>query len=122
MAATDSHTGLPVVDHDLQTIESYDLPPFRAAIKAGVPMVMAGHLVYPAVDPDLPASLSPKAMGLQREDLGFDGVVITDDLAMVGASGGGAPSQAAVAAVKAGADMLLISSPPQQQPMPMRRW
>ncbi len=115
VAATDSHTGLPVVDHDLQTIESYDLPPFRATVQAGVPMVMVGHLVYPAIDPELPASISPKAIGLLREDLGFDGVVVTDDLAMVGASGGGSPSQAAVAAVKAGADLLVISSPPQQQ-------
>lgn len=115
VAAADSHTSLPVVDHDMQTIESYDLPPFRAAVQAGVPMVMVGHLVYPVIDPNLPASLSAKAIGMLREDLGFDGVVVTDDLAMVGASGGGAPSQAAVAAVKAGADMVLLSSPPQQQ-------
>ncbi len=115
VAVTDSHTGLPVVDHDLPTITSYDLPPFRAAVRAGVPMVMVGHLVYPAIDSELPASLSPKAIGLLREDLGFDGIVVTDDLAMAGASGGGPPSQAAVAAVKAGADLMLISSPPQQQ-------
>ena len=115
VAVTDSHTGLPVVDHDLRTIESYDLPPFRAAVRAGVPMVMVGHLVYPAIDPELPASLSPKAIGLLREDLGFDGVVVTNDLAMVGATGGESPAQAAVAAVKAGADLLVISSPPQQQ-------
>ena len=115
VAATDSHIGLPVVVHDMQTIESYDLPPFRAAVRAGVPMVMVGHLVYPAIDPELPASLSPEAISMLREDLGFGGVVVTDDLAMVGASGGGPPSQAAVAAVKAGADLLIISSPSQQQ-------
>ena len=115
VAVSDSHTGLPVVEHDLQTIESYDLPPFRAAVRAGVPMVMVGHLLYPAIDPDLPASLSPKAIGLLREGLGFDGVVVADDLAMAGASGGEPPAQAAVAAVKAGADLLVISSPPQQQ-------
>lgn len=115
VAKTDSHTSLPVVEHDLQTVESYDLPPFRAAVQAGVPMVMVGHLMYPTIDPELPASLSPKAIGMLREDLGFDGIVVTDDLAMVGASGGGAPAQAAVDAVKAGADLLLISSPPQQQ-------
>ena len=115
VAVSDSHTGLPVVEHDLQTIESYDLPPFRAAARAGVPMVMVGHLLYPAIDPDLPASLSPKAIGLLREDLGFNGVVVADDLAMDGASGGGSPAQAAVAAVKAGVDLMLISSPPQQQ-------
>ena len=115
VAVSDSHTSLPVVEHDMQTIESYDLPPFRAAVQAGVPMVMVGHLLYPAIDPDLPASLSPKAIGILREDLGFDGVVASDDLAMAGAVGSGTPAQATVAAVKAGVDLLLISSPPQQQ-------
>ena len=114
-ADTDSHLGLPVIYHDLKTIRSYDLPPFRAAVKAGVPMVMVGHLLYPAIDPDHPASLSSAAIKVLREDLGFDGVVVTDDLAMKGANGGGPPARAAVEAVKAGADMIVISSPPQQQ-------
>ena len=114
-ATTDSHEGLPVVEHDLETIHAYDLPPFRAAVDAGVPMVMAGHLVYPAIDPGRPASLSPGAISLLREELSFDGVVVTDDLAMAGASGGGTPAEAAVAAVKAGADLLIISSPAQEQ-------
>lgn len=114
-AATDSHISLPVINHDAATVKSYDLPPFKAAVDAGVPMVMVGHLVYPAIDPDKPASLSPKAVGMLRDDLGFKGVVITDDLAMKGANGGGPPAKAAVEAVKAGADMLIISSPPQEQ-------
>ena len=76
---------------------------------------MVGHLVYPAIDPERPASLSPEAIGMLRTELGFDGVVITDDLAMAGASGDGPPARAAVEAVKAGADLLIISSPPQQQ-------
>jgi len=54
-------------------------------------------------------------MGLLREELGFEGVIVTDDLAMVGASGGGTPERAAVRAVEAGADLLIVSSPPQQQ-------
>lgn len=114
-ATTDSHEGLPVVEHDLETIRSYDLPPFRAAVGAGVPMVMMGHLVYPAIDPERPASLSPAAYRLLREDLGFRGVAVTDDLAMAGASGGGTVAEAAVAAVGAGADLLIVSSPPQEQ-------
>ena len=114
-APSDSHVSLPVVDHDLATVRSYDLPPFRAAIDAGVPMVMAGHLVYPALDPEKPASLSEKSMRMLRKDLGFDGVIVTDDLAMEGANGGEPPAGAAVEAVKAGADMLIISSPPQEQ-------
>ena len=114
-ATSDSHSSLPVVDHDLETLRSHDLPPFEAAIEAGAPMVMVGHLVYPAIDPRRPASLSPEAVRMLRGELGFDGVVVTDDLAMVGATGGGSPARAAVAAAKAGADLLVISSPPQQQ-------
>ena len=114
-ATSDSHVSLPVVDHDLETLRSYDLPPFEAAVRAGAPMVMVGHLVYPAIDPDRPASLSPEAIGMLRRELGFDGVVVTDDLAMTGATGGGPPARAAVEAVKAGADLLIISSPPQRQ-------
>ena len=114
-ATSDSHVSLPVVEHDAKTVRSYDLPPFRAAVGAGVPMVMVGHLVYPAIDPERPASLSPEAVGMLRKDLGFDGVVVTDDLAMAGASGGRPPARAAVEAVKAGADLLIVSSPPQQQ-------
>ena len=114
-ATSDSHVGLPVVDHDLPTLRSHDLPPFRAAIEAGVPMVMVGHLLYPAVDPERPASLSPRAVGMLRGELGFGGVVVTDDLAMAGASGDGPPAGAAVEAVKAGADLLIISSLPEQQ-------
>ncbi len=114
-ARTDSHVSLPVVNHDLATLRSHDLPPFEAAVRAGVPMVMVGHLVYPAIDPERPASLSPEAIGMLRGELGFDGVVITDDLAMAGASGGKPPARAAVEAVKAGADLLIISSLPEQQ-------
>ncbi|MGH3148009.1 MAG: glycoside hydrolase family 3 N-terminal domain-containing protein, partial [Rubrobacter sp.] len=114
-ATTDSHVGLPVIRHDAGTLTSHDLPPFRAAVEAGVPMVMVGHLVYPAIDPDTPASLSAEAVGLLRRDLGFEGVVVTDDLAMAGATGGGSPARAAVEAVKAGADLLIVSSQPQKQ-------
>jgi beta-N-acetylhexosaminidase len=114
-AKVDSHTALPVVDHDIQTILSDDLPPFKQAVKASVPMVMGGHLLYPAIDPERPASLSPKAVKVLREEVGFDGVIITDDLAMEGAKQGGTVMQAAVKAVSAGANMLIISSSPQEQ-------
>lgn len=115
VATVDSHTGLPVVDHEMPTILSYDLPPFRAAVQAEVPMVMMGHLLYPAIDSNLPASLSPNAVALLREELDFDGVVVTDDLSMAGASGGGSPASASVAAVKAGVDLLVLSSPAREQ-------
>ncbi|HZY66773.1 MAG TPA: glycoside hydrolase family 3 N-terminal domain-containing protein, partial [Rubrobacteraceae bacterium] len=115
VATVDSHVGFPVVEHDTATILSYDLPPFRAAVEAGAPIVMMGHLIYPAIDPERPASLSPDAVQLLREELGFDGIIVTDDLSMAGASGGEPPSAAAVAAVKAGAHLLIISGPAQEQ-------
>src|SRR5215211_5091002 len=89
--------------------------PFEAAIEAGVPMVMVGHLVYPAIDPHNPASLSRDAIGMLRRDIGFDGVVVTDDLAMAGAKGKDSPAEAALQALGAGADLFVVSSPPQQQ-------
>ena len=114
-ATSDSHVSLPVIRHDAKTLESHDLPPFEATVDAGVPMVMVGHLVYPVIDPHNPTSLSRNAIGMLRRDLDFDGVVVTDDLSMAGARGGGTVAEAAVEAVKAGADLLIISSPPQQQ-------
>jgi beta-N-acetylhexosaminidase len=114
-ATSDSHVSLPVIRHDDKELENRDLPPFGAAIEAGVPMVMVGHLVYPAIDPGRPASLSRDAINVLRGALGFDGVVVTDDLAMAGATGGGTVADAAVEAVGAGVDLLLISSAPQEQ-------
>jgi beta-N-acetylhexosaminidase len=114
-ALEDSHVGRPRIDHDMQAMVQRDLPPFRAAIEAGVPMIMTGHLVYPAIDPDWPASLSPAAMRLLRGELGFDGAIVTDDLVMEGAKRGETTTRATVTAVTAGADLLLISGPPEEQ-------
>jgi beta-N-acetylhexosaminidase len=115
LATSDSHVSLPVIRHDAKTLRTHDLPPFEAAIEAGVPMVMVGHLVYPTIDPHNPASLSRDTISMLRGDLGFDGVVVTDDLAMAGAKSEGTPAEAAIRAVQAGADLLILSSPPQQQ-------
>jgi beta-N-acetylhexosaminidase len=114
-ATSDSHVSLPVIRHDYKRLRTHDLPPFEAAIDAGVPMVMVGHLVYPAIDSERPASLSREAMSMLRSDLGFGGVVVTDDLAMAGATGGGSVADAAVRAVEAGADLLIVSNAPQEQ-------
>ncbi|MFM8595233.1 MAG: glycoside hydrolase family 3 N-terminal domain-containing protein [Chloroflexota bacterium] len=80
-AATDSHYALPVVDLTAEEWRSTDALPFAAAIDAGVPMIMLGHLFYPQWD-DRPSSLSHEAVRVLREDLMFDGVIISDDLGM----------------------------------------
>ena len=82
--------------------------PFRAAIEAGVAAVMTAHILFPALDPVLPATLSPAILtGLLRQELGFDGIIITDDLEMKGVADGWGAPEAAVLAVQAGADLLL---------------
>jgi beta-N-acetylhexosaminidase len=101
----DSHEALPVRDVPLEEIRSHDLPPFEAAIRAGAPAVMVGHIEATAIDPTLPASLSPKAYAFLRDDLGFRGLTITDSLGMGAVATAGFP---AVKALNAGADLLLM--------------
>ena len=102
----DSHRTLPVVEVDAETLRSSDLVPFRAAVAAGVPSVMTAHVAYPALDPGgLPATRSRRIVrGLLREELGFDGIVVTDALIMEGV---GSPEEAMAEALAAGVDVLL---------------
>ncbi len=101
----DSHETLPVLDVDSDRWWDEDALPFRAAVAAGVPMVMLGHLAVPTWD-DLPASLAPVAVGVLRDDVGFEGVVVSDDLGM-GALEAWAPLEIVDLAVAAGNDLLL---------------
>jgi len=79
----DSHMDLPILPDDLSTIEQFDLIPFEAGIQCGVCGVMLSHIFYTKLDPQWPASLSPKiAKDLLRHRMGFDGLVLTDDLDM----------------------------------------
>lgn len=107
--AVDSHTGLPVITHTRKEWERLDAPPFRAAIEAGVDAIMTGHLVFPALDPSGdPATLSrPILTGILREELGYDGVVVTDALTMQGVRERYGDDRVPVLAIKAGADLLL---------------
>jgi beta-N-acetylhexosaminidase len=107
-AAADSHVALPTVTFDRQALER-ELLPFRMGIATGAEMVMVAHLSLPSLDPtpDLPATLSaPIVSGLLRNELGFQGVIITDAMDMGGVQQGFTPAEAAVRAVKAGIDML----------------
>lgn len=109
-AATDSHTGLPVIDHTKKQWEKLDAPPFRAAIKAGVDVIMTAHISFPKIDPSgEPATLSPTIMtGLLRDELGYDGVVTTDSLEMQGVRTLHPDRQLPILALKAGADVMLM--------------
>lgn len=80
----DSHLDLPTIPHGLARLRAVELPPFAAAIRAGVPLVMTSHIRFPALEPDgLPATLSPRILQeLLRGELGFDGVIISDAMEM----------------------------------------
>ncbi|RGA06602.1 glycoside hydrolase family 3 protein, partial [Microbispora triticiradicis] len=105
---TDSHLALPAVRAAREVIERRDLPPFRAAIAAGVRAVMCGHLLVPAVDA-LPATLSRAVLtGLLREEMGFGGLVVTDAIEMRAVAALHDPGEIAVRALAAGADAICV--------------
>jgi beta-glucosidase len=106
---SDSHLELPLLPHDRKRLEAIELPPFRAAIAAGVATVMTAHLLLPALDPQRPATLSAAVLtGLLRQELGFNGLVVTDALMMEAISASYGPGEAAVLALEAGADLVLM--------------
>jgi beta-N-acetylhexosaminidase len=107
--STDSHLTLPVVSRSRPELEEIELPPFREAIAAGVPLLMTAHVLYPALDPQHPATLSEAILlDLLRDRLGFRGVLVSDDLEMRAISDHWDVAEAAVATLAAGVDLLLI--------------
>ncbi|WP_233427837.1 glycoside hydrolase family 3 protein [Actinokineospora spheciospongiae] len=109
-AATDSHTGLPVISRTAEQWRAVDLPPFRAAIDAGIDSIMTAHIQFPSLDPSgVPATLSPPILtGILRGELGYRGVIVTDSMGMQGVRDMFGDAEAAVRAVEAGADQLLM--------------
>ena len=119
--ATDSHLGLPVVTHDIETLNSVDLVPFKAAIENGVDMIMTAHVAFPAVDDtkviskkdgtqvNLPATLSKKVLtDLLRTEMGFKGVVSTDALNMKAIADHFGAEESVIMAINAGTDIALM--------------
>ena len=105
----DSHYGLPVVTKTKAELEEMELKPFKAAIASDIPGIMVGHILCSELDPDNPASLSKAIVtNLLKGELGFNGVVFTDDLTMGAVSEQYTADEAAVRALKAGCDMLLV--------------
>lgn len=112
--AQDSHLVLPTLPHGLDRLQAIELPPFKAAIAAGVDAVMTAHLHLPALDQTYPATLSsPILTGLLRRNLGFDGLIVTDALIMGAIAEKYGPYEAAVLAVEAGADIVLMPADPE---------
>jgi beta-N-acetylhexosaminidase len=107
-AALDSHVALPEIDLSLDDWRQTDGLPFRAAVAAGVPIVMLGHLLYPRWD-DVPTSISPVAVDMLRRELGFAGLIVTDDLGMA-ALADLDPFAVVDRALSAGVDLLLFAT------------
>lgn len=107
----DTHTGIAVDHRPLESFTSSDFLPFQAGMESGggKTAVLVSHNIMTAVDGDLPASLSPKVHGLLRTDLGFDGVVMTDDLAMEAVAAYSADGAVAVMALEAGNDLVITT-------------
>lgn len=112
---TDSHISLPVIRADWQRLDSVELVPFRAAIAAGVKVVMSAHIALPGMPsgPTTPATLAPEILtGVLRDSLGFKGLVVTDALDMGALVSSYGPGEATVKAFLAGSDLLLLPADP----------
>jgi beta-N-acetylhexosaminidase len=111
----DSHRDLPMDPRSRQDLLSRDLVPFARAIQAGVEMIMTAHVLYPALDPELPATLSPAIVrGLLHGEMGFPGVTVTDDLDMDAIAARYSVEDYSVRAVAAGADLLMFCNHPEK--------
>ena len=105
----DPHHHLPTIEADKAEIKEINIPPFESAVTARVSGIMTSHAVYPALDPDFPATLSHRILeGLLRDTLNFNGLIITDDLDMGAISRKWGVGDGAAASFEAGADILLI--------------
>lgn len=106
----DSHYGLPLIPHDKERLYEVELAPFIDAIEAGVDSIMSAHIVFPAFDDVYPATLSHKVLtGLLREELGFDGIIMSDEMRMQAIRNNFGVGEAAVKAILAGVDILLYA-------------
>ncbi|MFW6197996.1 MAG: glycoside hydrolase family 3 N-terminal domain-containing protein, partial [Myxococcota bacterium] len=106
----DSHFALPRVTHSRERLDRIELAPFRAAV-GRLPALMTAHVVFDALDPDVPATMSPRVVTeVLRRQIGFDGLVVSDDLEMRAVADRGSIADAAVGAVAAGCDLVLVCS------------
>ncbi|MBM7609569.1 beta-N-acetylhexosaminidase [Lysinibacillus composti] len=108
--SVDSHYELPLVNKSKEELQQLELIPFKKAIAEGADVIMIAHILLPKIDPSSPASMSKTIIdGLLRDELSFDGVVITDDLTMEAITDNYSISRASVESIKAGSDIILIA-------------
>src|SRR5204863_5955685 len=113
-----SHFEMPLLDHPPDRLEAVELVPFKAAIAAGVASIMTAHILIPSLDEELPGTLSPAIVdGLLKQQLGYDGLVLSDDLEMKAISGRYGHSDATVRAIAAGCDAVLMCAPKPDEQM-----
>ncbi|MGF1601160.1 MAG: glycoside hydrolase family 3 N-terminal domain-containing protein [Thermosynechococcaceae cyanobacterium] len=111
--ATDSHLNLPVVPHTKERLEAIEYPPFKDAIATQVDSIMSAHLLIPELDKNYPATLSDRILTQElRQNMGFEGLIVTDALVMGAIANQYGPNEAAVLAVEAGADILMMPADP----------
>lgn len=103
----DSHLALPKIAHGLDRLRAIELPPFAAAVEAGVASIMSAHVVFESIDPHRPATFSPDVIALLRDDLRFDGLLFSDDLEMKAVADHWQPREMVDLALGAGIDVLL---------------
>jgi beta-N-acetylhexosaminidase len=111
----DSHLALPRLPHPLERLRRVELPPFTALARAGVAAVMTAHVVFEALDPHRPATLSPPVLRLLRDECGFQGCCLSDDLEMRSVADHAPLEVSAPGAVEAGVDLLLACHTPAVQ-------
>lgn len=111
--AGDSHRLMPIDYTDLEAIKAIYLPPFQAGIQAGAPVVMLSHVSYPAIDAgaEIPATVSSQVVRLLREDLGFEGVILSDAMRMRAVTRVMTSAEASLQGIQAGIDLLLVTRP-----------
>jgi len=112
----DSHLELPLLQATYERLERVELIPFAAAVRAGIPMLMTAHIVLPELDPIWPATLSPNIVnGILRQQFGYDGVVVSDDLEMAAVADRYSPTTMIEQGVAAGLDLFLMCHTPKKQ-------
>ncbi len=109
-SVADTHTGMAYDNRSLDELRAKDFLPFAAAIEEGVEAILVSHIITPAIDTEKPASVSTKTVALLRDELGYDGIILTDDLAMAGITDYCTTGNAALEAILAGCDMLCCTN------------